>query len=298
MPPLKPKKQKLSAGPGVYREDTAGMEAPAAGPFQGEATPRTNDARRTPLRGPWTLSRGGAAGVVEPPPQHGDEGRPTGQATAEADTTAIGAANSPPPTVRVRPPAGGSGDDDRGLTFDQIHRKYNDKIYNLILRWIGDANDAEDLTVETFLNAYRAWDRFRGESKVSTWLYQIAHNCCKNRFKQRDRQREREAMSLDDAIETEAGGELGREVADFSYAPERVLLNQEMAEKIREAIDALPSEYRVVLILDQREDMSYEEIARITGLTVPAVKTRLHRARNKIRQRLEPYYRNWSGRDR
>ena len=163
---------------------------------------------------------------------------------------------------------------------------------------MGDADDAQDLTVETFMNAYKAWDRFRGESKVSTWLYQIAHNCCKNRFKQRDRQREREPISLDDSFETDAGGEMSREMPDLTFAPEQALLNQEMTEKVREAIDALPSDYRVVLILALREDMSYEDIARITDLSVPAVKTRLHRARNKVKQRLEPYYRNWTERDR
>ena len=183
-------------------------------------------------------------------------------------------------------------DEDRGLTFEAIHRKYNDKIYNQILRIIGNPDDAEDLTVETFMNAHRAWDRFRGEAKVSTWLYQIAHNCCKNQFKQKDRRREREPVSLDDMISTD-GGDITREVADWRNAPERLLLDQEFAEQIRKAVEALPEEYRTVLILAQREDMSYEQIAQVTGLSVPAVKTRLHRARNKMRLRLEPYYRNW-----
>jgi RNA polymerase sigma-70 factor (ECF subfamily) len=75
-------------------------------------------------------------------------------------------------------------------------------------------------------------------------------------------------------------------------------MDQELVEQIRKAVEALPEEYRVVLVLAQQEDMSYEQISQITGLTVPAVKTRLHRARNKMRQRLEPYYRNWSKNDR
>jgi RNA polymerase sigma-70 factor (ECF subfamily) len=185
-------------------------------------------------------------------------------------------------------------DEDRNLAFEQIHVKYQEKIYNLILRLVGDRDDAEDLTVETFLNAYRAWGRFRGDAKVSTWLHQIAVNNCKNRFKQKDRQREREPISLDDSIETDSG-ELSREVADWRGAPEQMLLSKEFAEQVRRAVDALPMEYRMVLLLEQ-EDHSYEEIARITNLSVPAVKTRLHRARNRVRQRLEPYYRGWSGR--
>ncbi len=186
-------------------------------------------------------------------------------------------------------------DEDRGLSFEEIHAKYEAKIYNLILRMVNDREDAEDLTVETFVNAWRAWGRFRGEARVSTWLHQIAVNNCKNRFKQRDRQREHEPVSLDEAVETESG-ELGREVADWRDAPERALLNKELGAQIQRAVDALAPEYKVVLVLCEMEDLSYEEIARVMGLTVPAVKTRLHRARNMMRRRLEPYIRGWSAR--
>ncbi len=186
-------------------------------------------------------------------------------------------------------------DEDRGLSFEQIHRKYETKIFNLILRLVNNREDAEDLTVETFVNAYRAWDRFRGDARVSTWLHQIAVNNCKNRFKQNDRRREFEPISLDDSIETDSG-EMGREVADYRDIPERVLLENEFSAQIKKAIDALAPEYRMVLVLCEMEDMSYEEIARTLDLSVPAVKTRLHRARQKVKQRLEPYYRGWGAR--
>ena len=181
-------------------------------------------------------------------------------------------------------------DDDRHLTFEQVHRKYEAKIYNLILRLVGNHEDAEELTVETFVNAFRAWERFRGDARVSTWLHQIAVNNCKNRFKQRDRRREREPVSLDEAIETDSG-ELGREVPDYRNAPERVLMDQEMNAQIHRAVEALPEEYRIVLVLNLMEGMSYEQIAQVTNLSVPAVKTRLHRARNRLKQRLDHYYR-------
>ena len=182
-------------------------------------------------------------------------------------------------------------DEDRKLSFEQIHRKYEAKIFNLILRIVGDYEDAQDLTVETFVNAYRAWDRFRGDARVSTWLHQIAVNNCKNRFKQRDRQREREPVSLDDNIETDSG-ELGREVADWRNVPEQVLMDKEFAARLNRAVESLKPDYKVVFVLAEVDDLSYEEIARVTELTVPAVKTRLHRARNMVRQKLEPYYRN------
>jgi RNA polymerase sigma-70 factor (ECF subfamily) len=258
------KKEKLSSETAVYTRDTESSR-PAA--REQEPDPQRKETARTMLRAPWTLSRGG--------PRVGDSSQPP---------RSTGMSGEPPP------------DEDRGLTFEQIHRKYQAKIFNLILRMVGDRDDAEDLTVETFVNAYRHWERFRGESRVSTWLHQIAVNNCKNRFKQRDRQRDRVPVSLDDSIETDSG-ELSREVADWTTAPERLLMDQELAAKIQEAVDALPDEYRIVLILAERDDLSYEEIAKITDLSVPAVKTRLHRARLKMRQRLEPYYRGWSGRN-
>ena len=186
---------------------------------------------------------------------------------------------------------------DRQLTFDQIVRKYETRVYNLILRLVNDPEDARDLTQETFVNAWRSWGRFRGDAQVYTWLYQIAYNNCKNWFKSKDRRRDREPISLDDTIETDSG-ELSREVADWRAAPENLLLSSELSQQIQKAVDALAPEYREILVLAQWEDLSYEEIARITDLSVPAVKTRLHRARQKVQRRLEPYYRGWVGRER
>ena len=209
-------------------------------------------------------------------------------------------ATGPPPQRPDSPPgASGGDDDDRKLSFEQVHKKYEAKIFNLILRLVNNREDAEDLTVETFVNAYRAWGRFRGDARVSTWLHQIALNNCKNRFKQNDRRKEREPISLDDRVETDGGDSLSREVADSRNDPQRVLLDTELSLQMRRAIDALAPEYREVLVLCEMEDMSYEEIARVLGLSVPAVKTRLHRARQKVKQRLEPYYRGWgAGGDR
>lgn len=194
---------------------------------------------------------------------------------------------------------GSAGDDeDRRLSFEQIHLKYQDRIYNLILRLVGNPDDAEDLTGETFINAWRAWDRFRGEAKVYTWLHQIALNNCKNRYKQNDRRREREVLSLDDNVETDSGDAIGREVADWRQVPERVLLDREFSLQLDKAINALAPEYREVLLLREMEDMSYEDIAETLNLTIAAVKTRLHRARQKVEQRLEPYYRGWNPGDK
>lgn len=245
------------------------ISAAVAAPRHGRAMSFSKPSPLSPPARP--LSPSGSA----PPPHQGEQGA--------ADETPAAATNT-------RDTMAASVDDDRRLTFDQIVEKYRAKIYNLILRIIGDHDDAEDLTVETFLNAFRAWDRFRGDARVSTWLHQIAVNNCKNRFKQRDRQREREPVSLNDHIETDSG-ELGREVADWRNVPEQALMDKEFAARLHRAVESLKPDYKVVFVLAEVDDLSYDEIARVTDLTVPAVKTRLHRARNMVRQKLEPYYR-------
>ncbi len=187
-------------------------------------------------------------------------------------------------------------DEDRNLSFEQIHKKYETKIHNLILSLVGNRETAEDLTVETFVNAYRAWDRFRDTNvSVSAWLHAIAVNNCKNRFQQNDRRRgavgvERPGtydplQGLSSAAdETELERKLVALERDLGLRPKEDIDEAEQRARIQRAIAALPPEYRTVLELCENEDKSYEEIARILDLTVPAVKTRLHRARTMVRR--------------
>ncbi len=175
--------------------------------------------------------------------------------------------------------------------FDALYARYGKQIFNTIFQWIGDYEEAADLTQETFLSAHKAREQFRGDSKVHTWLYRIAHNHCKNRFKQRDRQREMEGPSLDAGIGSpDEGDALGtREIADWSGSPSALLEQKESQAHINRAIDSLAPEYRVVLVLRLVDGLSYTEIAEATGLTLEAVKTRLNRAKAMVRQKVEPY---------
>lgn len=186
------------------------------------------------------------------------------------------------------------GGEDKNLTFDQVKAKYEGRVFNLILRLIGLENqpDAEDLTLQTFINAWRAWGSFRHDTRASTWLYVIASNLVKNWYKQQGKQRERDSYSLDDGFEGDSG-ELTRDIPDWSEFPEKLLLDTEFQEKLTEALNALPAESRHILVLTLWEELSYEEIGKIIGVSVPGVKSRVHRARNKLRKRLEPYYRIW-----
>lgn len=154
---------------------------------------------------------------------------------------------------------------------------------------VGNPDDAADIMQETFVNAWRSWGKFRGESQVFTWLYQIAYNNVKNWYKVRDRRRGRESFSLDAPVGTDDDESMARDVADWSALPDRLFLDKELDTLVRDAVDALTPEYRDVFVLSVWENMSYEEVAQVSGLTVPAVKTRLHRARLKIKLRLDPY---------
>ena len=174
--------------------------------------------------------------------------------------------------------------------FDALVVLYQKKIFNAIYRFIGDYEEATDLTQETFISAFKHYDRFRGDSKVFTWLYQIARNLCINRVRQRERQRSLRIESLDQPRDLDDDG-MTREIADSSQAPHILLEKKELQQRLRAAVEALPPDYREVVLLREYHNLSYNEIVEATGLTLENVKTRLSRARAMLRRKLEPYYR-------
>jgi RNA polymerase sigma-70 factor (ECF subfamily) len=180
-------------------------------------------------------------------------------------------------------------DEDRNLSFEELVAKYERRIFNLIYRQVGDYEDAADLTQETFVKAFKAFGQFRGQSKVFTWLCQIALNLCKNRFRQRDRMRPITGVSLEEIIEQEEGERQERQVPDWTHAPDRLYEQRELSELVQSAIAELPQEYRTVLVLRDLQHLSYQEIAQATGLSLENVKSRLHRARIMLRRKLAPY---------
>jgi RNA polymerase sigma-70 factor (ECF subfamily) len=219
--------------------------------------------------------------------RHAGEAAPASGAEASALAARSPAAAPGAAEAQARPAA--MEDEDRGLTFEELVDKYQKKIYNLILRSINDPEEAADLTQETFLNACRSFHSFRGECKIHTWLCQIAINQCKNRFRQRDRRRAVEGPSLD-AIH--AGSEDANhklEIADWSQSPQEELLKKETYRYVLKAIAQLDPQYRQVVTLCDLQQLSYQDIARITGLSLEAVKTRIHRGRLMLRRKLEAY---------
>ena len=203
-----------------------------------------------------------------------------------------GRSNGPQADAEASPAAIVPEDEDRALTFEQIIFKYEKKIFNLILRCIGDREEAEDLTQETFVNAYKSFSTFRGECKIHTWLCQIALNQCKNRFRQRDRRRSVEGPSLDAPTGGSEEALRPLEIPDWDQSPQEVLIRNETYRYVLKAIRSLPDEYRTVIILCDLQQLSYQQIAQITGLSLEAVKTRIHRGRLMLRRKVEAYLRS------
>ncbi len=165
--------------------------------------------------------------------------------------------------------------------FERLVQDNYQRIYGVIYRLVGDVHEAEDLTQDTFVNAYRARNGFRGDSQVYTWLYRIAVNLTKNRLEQLARRPVPWAQAGLDGEEDEP--------EDSADTPERHTQNAELGQVVAAAILRLRPDFRAVVILREYEQLSYEEIASVLGCTVQTVKTRLFRARNLLRRRLSKY---------
>jgi RNA polymerase sigma-70 factor (ECF subfamily) len=181
---------------------------------------------------------------------------------------------------------GGSVMYDSRPPFDSVIDENRDRIYSVIYRLVGDQDEASDLTQDTFVAAFRAYDRFRYEASVYTWLYRIAVNLTKNRFEKQQRMDSRRSYSLDEPVQLESD-ELSRQVEDWTLSPERVAENDQLRSIVLTEVNNLKYEYREVVVLRDLEGLRYREIADILGCSVEAVKSRLFRARSVLRERLE-----------
>ncbi len=188
--------------------------------------------------------------------------------------------------MRDTPVGARTGDGD----FNELVARYEKPIFNVVYRILGDYDEAADVTQETFISAYRSFHKFRGDASVFTWLYQIAVNQSRNRLRRMKRPDVARTESLDTAFVGEGEEREGRDIPDLTHAPHSALERKEMQEKIVAAIEALPPEYREVVVLREMQNLSYQEIVEVTGLSMDNVKTRLSRARAMLRRRLEPYY--------
>jgi RNA polymerase sigma-70 factor (ECF subfamily) len=162
-------------------------------------------------------------------------------------------------------------------------------VYKVALKLLGDEDEAEDVLQETFLSAFKAIGGFEGRSQLSTWLYRIAHNASLMRLRKRKRVT---TFSLDQpsAGAGEDSRALSRHVVDWSAVPDDQLMTAEARREMDRAISELPDTLRSVFVLRDIQGLSGAETAEILEITVPAVKTRLHRARLWLRDRLSEYF--------
>lgn len=151
--------------------------------------------------------------------------------------------------------------------FEELVRRYQTSIYRVALRMLGSRADAQDAVQETFVRAWRALPRFRHDSAISTWLYRIVTRRALDRIASR-----RSTGTLDE-VEVEAGPD-----------PAQAAEHQERLRAIRRAIAKLPPDQRAAIVLREFEGLSYQEVAQVLGASVPAIKTRIHRARLTIIQ--------------
>ena len=171
--------------------------------------------------------------------------------------------------------------------FDRLVRERSGEVYALLYRLTNDAEEARDLTQETFLRAFQHIDRFRGEADLKTWLYRIAINQARNRWRWWRRRRRDATLSLD-APDGQHEQSLGSRLRSNSSAdPEQETLARERGQALAAALNTLGRPYREAVILRDVEGLSYEEIAAALEISVGTVKSRLSRGRMELRRKLE-----------
>jgi RNA polymerase sigma-70 factor (ECF subfamily) len=176
-----------------------------------------------------------------------------------------------------------SGD---AAAFEELVNRYERKIFRLTMNITGNREDAEDAMQDAFLKSYSHLKDFQGDSRFYTWLVRIAANEALMRL----RKRRPNLFSLDEPI---AGDEdlMPQEVEDWGPSPEQRYAQTEIGEILSKVIDQLDPDFRIVFVLRDIEELSTEETASALGISIPAVKSRLLRARLKLRQKLDRYFR-------
>ncbi|PYS98554.1 MAG: RNA polymerase subunit sigma-24 [Acidobacteria bacterium] len=169
--------------------------------------------------------------------------------------------------------------------FDTLITRYSGDIYSLLYRMTEDSEEARDLTQETFLSALKAIKMFRGDAELKTWLFRIAINQFRNRFRWWKRRKRNETISLDRPI-GEGTATVADTIADEGESPEQAVLRHEKRDRLMKALAALPEIFRETIVLCDIEGLGYEETARTLEINIGTVKSRLARGREQLRKRL------------
>jgi len=168
--------------------------------------------------------------------------------------------------------------------FEELVRRYERKVYNITYRLMGNEQDASEALQDAFLRAYRFIGKFQFKSSFFTWLYRIATNVSLSKLRRRDKLH---TISLDQPVNE--AGDLPFEIPDVKYGPEKLMKQRELRAALQKSVDELPEDYRSVVVLRDLEGLSNEEVSKVLNLSVAAVKSRLHRGRLVLREKLVSY---------
>jgi RNA polymerase sigma-70 factor (ECF subfamily) len=174
--------------------------------------------------------------------------------------------------------------------FEQLVRAHEDRVYRLALKLTDDLADAMEITQDVFLTVYRKLPTLKVKAAFASWLYRIAVNVAYAKLRVRKRRMEVSLEAYLPAFTDD--GQYSQDIVDWTQLPEAAMLEQEAIQHLQAAIARLPPDYRIVFVLKEMEGLSHSEIGAILELTIPAVKSRLHRARLVLRGQLATYYAN------
>lgn len=167
--------------------------------------------------------------------------------------------------------------------FGQFIDLYQARVFGFVKRMVSTSEEAEDISQEVFIRAFQNIHRFDSRANIKTWVFRIAHNLCIDQARKTKRSVQKVSFT-NDADETEE-----IEVSDESWAPEKLLIQTQMFELVEDAIASMSEKLRAVLLLHDREDLAYDEIATMLEIPEGTVKSRLFLARNYLQTKLAPY---------
>ncbi len=172
--------------------------------------------------------------------------------------------------------------------FAEFVRAYKNQIFNLVFRMLSNRQEAEDVAQEVFITVYKNIGSFRGDCRLSTWIYRIATNHCRNRIKYLSRRKMQEHREYQDELAKlqPRDGMASQPTAGLIERPDQMAEGRQMEKLVQRAIRALDDDHREVIVLRDIQNLAYQDICEITGLPAGTVKSRLHRARLALKEKL------------
>ncbi len=174
--------------------------------------------------------------------------------------------------------------------FSELVRLYQTKVFHLLYRMLGDKEEARDVAQDVFYTVFKSIDSFRGDSKLSTWIYRVATNHCKNRIKYLGRRARGQKQEFNEISEQSSVESASMATSAQIDRPDQAFDGAETETIVQRALAALDDEHRSLVVMRDIEGMTYEEIQSITGLPEGTVKSRLHRARLALKEHVEAQY--------